>query len=184
MQQLTEVEEKRSRIVEAGLLGQEHEGLSVPTVRTVDESTRSVLAVYVQDALNKLSVFDHLYSRVDAFRRIANSRFLHKQVSVSTEGLTVTNLDGSSLDLEMLSSGEQHELVLLYDLLFEVAPNSLIMIDEPELSLHVAWQEDLVSDLNHMARLSDFRVLLATHSPQIIGDRWDLAVELQGPRDK
>ena len=141
MQQLTEVEERRSRIVEAGLLGQEHEGLSVPIVRTVDEATRNVLAVYVQDALNKLSVFDELYSRVNTFRRIANSRFLYKHVSVSTDGLKVTNLDGSSLDLEMLSSGEQHELVLLYDLLFEVAPNSLIMIDEPELSLHVAWQE-------------------------------------------
>ena len=38
MQQLTEVEEKRSRIVEAGLLGQEHESLSVPVVETVDEA--------------------------------------------------------------------------------------------------------------------------------------------------
>ena len=184
MQQLTEVEEKRSRIVEAGLLGQEHESLSVPAVQTVDKARRSVLAVYVQDAFHKLSVFDELYARVNTFKRIANSRFLYKRVSVNTDGLHVATLDGSALDLEMLSSGEQHELVLLYDLLFDIAPNSLILIDEPELSLHVAWQEDLVSDLNEMARLSDFCVLLATHSPQIIGDRWDLAIELKGPEER
>ena len=144
--QLTEVEEKRSRIVEAGLLVQEHESLSVPLLEYVDEARRSVLAVYAQDALRKLGVFDELYARVNAFKRIANSRFLYKQVSVSTDGLKVLNFDGSELDLEMLSSGEQHQLVLLYDLLFGTAPNSLIMIDEPELSLHVAWQEDLVGD--------------------------------------
>jgi predicted ATP-binding protein involved in virulence len=89
--------------------------------------------------------------------------------------------DGSELDLEMLSSGEQHELVLLYDLLFETSKNALVMIDEPELSLHVAWQDEVLKDLLEMAELSDFDVLLATHSPLIIGDRWDLTVELKGP---
>ena len=181
MLKLTEVEQKRSRIVEAGLLRQEDEGISGPVVQSVDESSRSVLAVYVQDALRKLSIFDDLYARVNTFKRIANDRFLYKRVSVGFDGLTVAALDGSELELEMLSSGEQHELVLLYDLLFGVAPNSLIMIDEPELSLHVAWQDELLSDLNEMAALSDYRILLATHSPQIIGDRWDLAVELKGP---
>ncbi len=183
-QQLTEVEEKRSQLVEAGLLGQEQEGLSVPNIQTVDEARMSVLAVYVQDAIRKLSVFDDLYARVKAFRRIANSRLLYKQVTTTAQGLKVEAVDGSELDLEMLSTGEQHELVLLYDLLFGVERNSLIMIDEPELSLHVAWQEGLLSDLYEMALLSDFRVLLATHSPQIIGDRWDLAVELKGPVDR
>ena len=178
---LTEVEERRSSIVEAGLLVQEHETLSVPVIQEVDESRRSVLAVYAQDALRKLSVFDDLYARVNTLKRVANARFLYKQVTVSTEGLEVAALDGSVLNLEMLSSGEQHELVLLYDLLFGISKNSLIMIDEPELSLHVAWQEEILNDLQEMASLSDFRVLLATHSPQIIGDRWDLTSELKGP---
>ena len=179
---LADVEEKRSRIVEAGLLRQEREHLRVPNIQSVDESTQSVLAVYAQDALDKLSVFDDLYNRVNTFTRIANARFLHKKVSVSADGLTVEASGGSKLNLEMLSSGEQHELVLLYDLLFDTAENSFVMIDEPELSLHVAWQREVVSDLREMANLSDFHVLLATHSPQIIGPYWqDLVVELKGP---
>jgi len=89
--------------------------------------------------------------------------------------------DGSPLSTTDLSSGEQHELVLMYELLFNVKPNSLIMIDEPELSLHVAWQMQFLDDLQSIIALSEFDILLATHSPQIINKRWDLTVELQGP---
>ena len=156
------------------------EGLSQDVIDQADEPRRSVLAVYAQDTLKKLSVFDDLCARVDTLKRIVNSRLQNKQVSVSTDGLKVAGLDGAVLELEMLSSGEQHELVLLYDLLFEVEKGSLIMIDEPELSLHVEWQDEILNDLEQMADLSDFRVLLATHSPQIIGDRWDLTIRLQG----
>ena len=177
---LAQVEKRRSEIVEAGLLPQEHESLSVP-IEKIDESTRSVLAVYAQDATKKLNVFDVLYARTNTFVRIANARLLYKQVSVSQEGFKVSNSDGSTLELEMLSSGEQHEIVLLFDLLFGTEKNSLIMVDEPELSLHVDWQRKMLEDLQVMAELSDFRALLATHSPQIIGDRWDLTIELQGP---
>ena len=178
--QLRKVEDRRSNLAEAGLLVQQEE-TPLPDINALDESRRGVLSVYAKDALTKLGVFDDLYARVNTFKRIANARFLYKQVSVGTGGLTVKTQDGPEIDLEMLSSGEQHELVLLYDLLFGTKENSLIMIDEPELSLHVAWQAEILSDLQEMAHLSDFHALLATHSPQIIGDRWDLAVELKGP---
>ena len=178
--ELAQIEERRANIVEAGLLAQEHESLSGEAIKTVDESRQSVLAVYAQDAQRKLSVFDDLYARVTTLKRIANARLLYKQVTVGTDGLSVAT-SGSDIDLEMLSSGEQHELVLLYELLFDTERNSLVMIDEPELSLHVAWQEEMLNDLQEMSMLSDFRVLLATHSPQIIGDRWDLTVQLKGP---
>jgi len=183
-QELADVEAKRSKLVEAGLLGQEHEGWGVPSLEKVDESRRGVLAVYARDTREKLNIFDDLYARIDALKRIANSRFLHKQVAVGSDGVSVTSSDGSKLDLEMLSSGEQHELVILYELLFRVPDNSFILFDEPELSLHVAWQEKFLEDLGEMAKISKFQVLLATHSPQIIGDRWDLTVELKGPNSK
>ena len=180
-QKLSEVEERRSNIIESGLLVQDDESLSMPVIREVDDSRRGVLAVYTQDALQKLSVFDELYARVNAFKRIANQRLLYKDVSVSTDGIRVSTVDGAELNLEMLSSGEQHQLVLLYELLFEVTENSLIMIDEPELSLHVDWQRQMLKDLDEIASLSNYRVLLATHSPQIIGDHWNLAIQLKGP---
>ena len=85
------------------------------------------------------------------------------------------------MPLGSLSSGEQHELVLFYELLFKVEPNALVLLDEPEISLHLAWQQQFLGDLVEMVKLSSFDVLVATHSPGIIGKRWDLTVELKGP---
>lgn len=118
--ELGEVEAKRQKLVEAGLLAQDEDafGAPVPDINLVDESRRGVLAVYARDARQKLSVFDDVLAKVEALKRIANARFLDKQVSLGSSGIVFKAKDGKTLELEMLSSGEQHELVLLYDLLF------------------------------------------------------------------
>lgn len=93
-------------------------------------------------------------------------------------GFAVKRGSEITVPLEKLSSGEQHQLVLFFELLFELQKNALILIDEPELSLHVAWQKKFIPDLQRIIALNQFDVLLATHSPQLIG-RWeDLVVEL------
>jgi predicted ATP-binding protein involved in virulence len=71
--------------------------------------------------------------------------------------------------------------VLLYELLFRTSPNALVLIDEPELSLHVGWQVEFLRDLDRIIKLSSFDVVLATHSPQVINNRWELTQELLGP---
>ena len=91
-------------------------------------------------------------------------------------------LDGKPISASDLSFGEQHEIVLFYEILFKSEPNQLILIDEPEISLHVAWQIEFLRDLEKAIELSSVDVLLVTHSPQIIHDRWDLTVELEGPQ--
>ena len=70
-------------------------------------------------------------------------------------------------------------LVLLYALLFRVDEDSLVLIDEPELSLHVAWQAKFLDDLVRILDLVPLDAVIATHSPQIIGNRWDLALSLK-----
>ncbi len=182
---LSDIEEKRSQIVEAGLIPQDNPELSGTTLNRleVNDSTRDVMTVYARDAQDKLSVFNELLVKVQALKRIAKARFLHKDLSIGEDGIHLSS-NGSQLELEMLSSGEQHELVMIYDLLFRVERNSLILIDEPELSLHVIWQEEFLADLEEMARLSDFNALIATHSPQIINDRWDLTITLKDPEER
>ena len=170
LEELAAIDQKRSQLEEAGLLAGDQPGIVFPIVSSVAESQLAVLSVYAEDARAKLGVFDDLYAKVSTFQRIVNSRFRHKQVAVNAKGVRVFKDDGTTLDLEKLSSGEQHELVMLYELLFRASSDSLILIDEPELSLHVAWQEQWVEDLEETAKLSDFRAIVATHSPEIIGD--------------
>jgi predicted ATP-dependent endonuclease of OLD family len=64
-------------------------------------------------------------------------------------------------------------------LLFKFAPNSLVLIDEPELSLHLTWQERFLPDLLEIVKIANFDVIIATHSPFIIGSRRDLMVALE-----
>ena len=177
---LSKLEEKRSRLMVAGLLDRGEE-IDFKEFQEIDESNINVLSVYVHDVKEKLEVLDELTDKIDLLVNIINSRFLYKKMSISKkEGFIFETSDGQSISPADLSSGEQHELVLNYELLFKVKPNSLILIDEPELSLHVIWQQQFIRDLQEIIKLAGFDVLLATHSPEIIHDRWDLTVELGG----
>ncbi len=177
-QRLDEFETKRRRLTESGLLDQESgQAFQIPT--TFDDTKASVLSVYAEDVDQKLAVFDELAEKIDLLKSIINRRFKHKRMVVSRDsGIRFTTDTGQPLDATNLSSGEQHELIMLYELLFKVQRDSLILIDEPEISLHIAWQQEFLQDLSDMVRLSGFDVLIATHSPQIINDRWDLTIEL------
>ncbi|MEG4939353.1 AAA family ATPase [Microcoleus sp. F4-D5] len=178
---LNEIEEKRSRLREIGLLDKD-ENPDFQIEEHIDGTTKNILSVYVEDVENKLMVFKELATKIELFTRIIKHRFLYKNISISKEkGFTFTTADGKPLSPTDLSFGEQHELVMLYQLLFKVQPNSLVLIDEPEISLHVAWQVEFLKDLRAIIKLANFDVLLATHSPSIIDDRWDLTVELQKP---
>ena len=178
---LSELEKTRERLTAVGLLDKDGDSaFQIPT--QIDETKRSVLSVYVNDVEQKLGVFDDMADRIELFKNIINRRFLYKQMTVNREkGFIFTTPDDRPLPSSALSSGEQHELVLLYELLFRVKPKSLILIDEPELSLHIAWQERFLKDLQEIIKLTPIDFLIATHSPDIISDRWDLTVELKGP---
>lgn len=174
---LESFEKKRAKLIDAGLLerepGPELVSLGIETEKL------TALSIYVDDVEKKLVVLDVLAEKIDLFRSVISQRFQYKQMRISKDRgfYFVTGID-HVLDASSLSSGEQHELVLLYELLFNTRDDSLILIDEPEISLHVAWQQQFLHDLLKMTQLSKFDVLLATHSPLIIDDRWDLTVEL------
>lgn len=178
---LTELEKKRLYLINAGLLDKD-ETTKFQLSEAIDDSTKRVLSVYVEDVEKKLNIFNELAQRTDLIKRIINQRFSYKQMNISkNKGFTFT-CNEHSLSPTDLSSGEQHELVILYELLFKVKPNSLILIDDPELSLHVEWQVQFLKDLREIAEIANLDVLMATHSPDIINDRWDLTVELKGPQ--
>ena len=85
----------------------------------------------------------------------------------------------NKINLDALSSGEQHLIVLIGRLIFETSKESLVLIDEPEISFHPEWQEKFIEILNEIKTMNGFDVILATHSPILIGEEyWDNVVEL------
>jgi predicted ATP-binding protein involved in virulence len=172
--------EKRTRLMEAGLLDREEE-FPLPET-SIKDSDKHVLALYVKDVESKLAAFDDILKKMELFKQMINGRFQYKQLKIDkSKGFIFNTLQGKNIPSSELSSGEQHEVVLANQLLFDVQEGSLILIDEPELSLHVAWQQEFLSDLKKITDVIPMDFLVATHSPQIIGGRWDLTVELKGP---
>ncbi len=148
-----------------------------------DEQTRAmtagVMALYVQDTEQKLEALRDFSKRLRSLLGSINSKFRNKKLRFDrAKGLVAETTSGRHLPLNSLSSGEQHELVMHYDLLFRTRPNAIVLIDEPELSLHVSWQKRFLPDLLEFAKLSAFDAIVATHSPYIIGERDDLMVAL------
>lgn len=174
----TEQSKYRDRLMRSGLIDPEKQ-VPLPSGK-LGEMERKVLWIYLKDVERKLQIFDSLLIRTELLREIISSRFSYKDFVINKgEGFVFTSThDKSKVPLKALSSGEQHELVLAYDLLFRVKKNSLVLIDEPELSLHVTWQRKFLEDIARISELADLDFLIATHSPSIIHDRRDLMVAL------
>jgi len=139
------------------------------------------LLVYLNDLEKKLGVFDDLLEKLELFTNILNERrFTYKTIQIDREkGFYFKTNKGKELELTQLSSGEQHEVVLLYELIFNAKQNVLVLIDEPEISLHISWQKEFLNDLLRIIKIQNIQVAIATHSPSIINDRWDLVYNLE-----
>lgn len=74
-----------------------------------------------------------------------------------------------SIDLADASSGQQQMLCSIFGLVAELTSDSLVLIDEPELSLHPTWQMSFLERLEAVLRQFDgCHVVIATHSPLIV----------------
>lgn len=183
LQKMADLEVKRQRLISLGFLDSESglNDLTEDDVRRAQEA----LTIYVDDVQKKLAVFDDLSQRVGKLIDIVNERFRYKSLTLHRErGFRLKTRAGKTIQLEDLSSGEQHELVVLYELLFRAPRDGLILVDEPEISLHVAWQSRFLTDLMDILKLTGSYGIVATHSPVIIGTRWDLTQELKGPEEQ
>ncbi len=116
------------------------------------------------------------------FESIVNSFFADsgKNLVISEVGDLTVRRGNDNIQVNELSSGEKQILVLLTHLAFNpsLQKENVLIIDEPELSLHVRWQEIFVDSV--MRANPNTQMILATHSPSIVLDRRDRMVSLHG----
>ncbi|MYN04390.1 AAA family ATPase [Pseudoduganella sp. DS3] len=185
-EQLRSIAEKRSQLAQVGLLIEKTDPSTMSLDRldlsNADQAQLRVIELFAEDAAWKLKTLDSVLDVASLFFGVVNTRFRHKQLALDFEkGLVATSETQGSINLEALSSGEQHQLVLFFDLIFRVQPGSIVLIDEPELSLHVAWQKSMLDSLIEIAAVNSLDIIIATHSPYIVGDRYDLMRNLSSP---
>lgn len=182
---MANLEQKRHELREIGLLDETSaQPFDLAELDKVNSEENRAMTLYINDTEHKLEVFNDLAQSSKLLLDNINTKFKDKRLRIDREkGFVVINDLGKKLELNSLSSGEQHEIVLLYDLLFRIKPNTLVLIDEPELSLHVVWQKRFMPDLLKIAEVAQIDVLVATHSPYIVGEYTDLMVALETGTD-
>jgi len=78
-----------------------------------------------------------------------------------------TNSSGDEFDINELSSGEKQLFLRTLAIKMLNPENSIILIDEPELSLHPRWQQRIVDVYRKIGKNN--QIIIATHSPHILG---------------
>lgn len=85
--------------------------------------------------------------------------------------------DGTTLTPYQLSSGEKQILVIMLTVLVENGEPHALLMDEPEISLHIEWQQKLIGLIRELN--PKVQIILSTHSPALIMDGWmDIVTEV------
>lgn len=123
---------------------------------------------YRKNFSERISYFHTFFSFLKNAIPTKNFEFVNNRIIIRPK------LDDSAEILpEYLSSGEQQLVILGYEILSACNSNSLILIDEPELSMDPAMKSEFVELLEKAAELRNSRYLLATHSHMVVGKNRD-----------
>ena len=93
---------------------------------------------------------------------------------VRSKNEIVFEQDGELLLPYRLSSGEKQMLVILLTVLVQDKQPCVLLMDEPEVSLHIEWQQRIISIIREMNPQA--QIILTTHSPAVIMGGWMDAV--------
>lgn len=139
----------------------------------------SILQPYLESIEARLEAVGALQATISTFVHWANQLLMDKYITLRLpHGIEILTSDGDTLSPEQLSSGEQHLLLLLTSTLYAQERPSLFIIDEPELSLNMKWQRQLVNALTECTHAGSTAFVIATHSFEILAGHTEQVVEL------
>lgn len=112
---------------------------------------------------------EKFYAPIKEFEDSMNRFLKHSRKDLHIDPLGKIRISqlGNPIDISLLSSGEKQLLILMTHARFGFNKKSTFIVDEPELSLHMRWQEMLIGALLEGNKNNQF--IFATHSPEIVG---------------
>ena len=115
---------------------------------------------------------DRIKCFVNTCNKYLNDKYLYYNPSNLTLDVLVEGVSDNIIKLTQLSSGEKQIVSLFSKLYLESEEESIVVIDEPELSLSINWQQMLLPDV---IRSQNCKLLLTvTHSPFIFENEFDM----------
>lgn len=130
---------------------------------------------YRMRAINYPEERERVERRIDELFQVVNDIFKETGKSIEidkdTNGL-VFAIDGDSpkIKLSQLSSGEKQLLLILLTVFLQDENPCVLLLDEPEISLHITWQDCLIEVLRKLN--PNCQLIVTTHSPNIFAEGW------------
>jgi len=123
--------------------------------------------IYEED-LKPSEVFDKIRESIDRIFQDLDILITFEKVD-KQDNVYFRNKKGEIFTIDELSTGEKTLLSKVLYLYLKDIKDSVILIDEPELSLHPAWQNRVLKLYENFAKENNCQIIIATHSPHIIG---------------
>ena len=122
---------------------------------------------YPQEAIKIQQRIDLLFSLIDQFFAETGKKVRFSK----TNNSELEFVQGKGLvTLDDLSSGEMQLLIVLLRVFLLEGKPAVILMDEPDTSLHISWQNQLIDKIRELNDKS--QLIIATHSPSIFGKGW------------
>lgn len=123
-----------------------------------------------------MSDMKKIYAQNELFINIVNKAFKNTGKVVDTEQSKLQFKIGEDVleNNKRLSSGEKQFLIVMLTVLLQRKEESILIMDEPEISMHLDWQRSLLTNIK--ALNPNCQIILATHSPGVIMDGWQQLV--------
>ncbi|WP_207284353.1 ATP-binding protein [Pseudomonas sp. FW300-N2A2] len=164
-----------SRAIELGLIGLLAEIFTLPDRAQLLEEVLNQLGFKQRLYLAPKGVFSELLQPLDLVDQVKPLADAVRE-AVPLKGLYLALIKHESsqlLKFSDLSSGEQQVLLLFAKIIASAGPDKVLLIDEPEISLHVSWQQLLPTLFSLTAGQLRCRLVIATHSPTLIANAQD-----------
>lgn len=140
------------------------------TTENIDEIE---IADYYIKLAEKLDSFKKALNEIQSFITnifsTLNLSFTPSRIDYKNKKVFFKNEAGEEFEINSLSTGEKTLLSKVLHLYMDEIKDTVILIDEPELSLHPSWQNRILSLYENFAKEKNCQIILATHSPHIIG---------------
>ncbi|MDH5217565.1 MAG: ATP-binding protein [Gammaproteobacteria bacterium] len=112
------------------------------------------------------------------FLNVINEMLQKKSLEINEANeIEVVTQSGKRFPLTSLSSGEKQLFIILGEALLQEETQWIYIADEPELSLHVLWQESLIDNLRTINPRA--QIICATHSPDIVGKYSNKVIDME-----
>ncbi len=144
---------------------------------------KKVLSVYKKSLQKRLDEQTKAYANIEKYLKSVNEFLERKKLEIHTNftkkypklGVKIGK-EKSIHSLQTLSSGERQIVGLIYAA-SHMIDGRVVLIDEPEISLHIDWQRKLLPEMT--TQLGDKQLIICTHSPIIASQYQDRMIEIE-----